>query len=147
MKIIFIISLIFFTPKINAQDSIKNTSSKDTLNKFFEEDYDKTFTKTEIEAEYPGGDVAWMRFLTKNLRYPNEAISDEIQAVVYIQFIVDKDGKVSDIIAVSGPTNGGLRQEGIRLIKLSGKWMPAMQNGRQVKAYKKVPFTFKLSKG
>jgi len=147
MKIIFIISMVVFASTAKAQDSTKTSSSKDTLKKSMEEEYDKTFTKTEIEAAYPGGQAAWMRFLTKNLRYPDNAINNEIQGVVYIQFIVDKDGSVSDISAVSGPTNGGLRQEGIRLIKLSGKWVPAIQNGRQVKAYKKVPFTFKLSKG
>lgn len=109
-----------------------------------EEDYDKTFTKVEIESSYPGGPSAWMRYLNKTFRYPQEAQDNEIQGTVVVQFIVDKEGNVSDVDAVSGPTNGGLRDEAIRVIKKSGKWEPAVQNGRKVKSYKKQPITFKL---
>ena len=96
-----------------------------------EEDYDKTFTKVEIESEYPGGNAAWLRYLNKNFRYPQEAIDNEIQGTVVVQFIVDKEGMVSDVEAVSGPNE--LRDEAVRVIKKSGKWTPAVQNGRQVK--------------
>src|ERR1700712_4771695 len=109
-----------------------------------EEDYDKTFTKVEIESSYPGGSSAWMRYLNKTFRYPQEAQDNDIQGTVVVQFIVDKEGNVSDVEAVSGPTNGGLRDEAIRVIKKSGKWEPAVQNGRKVKSYKKQPITFKL---
>ncbi|HTI11428.1 MAG TPA: TonB family protein [Puia sp.] len=109
-----------------------------------DEDYDKTFTKVEIESEYPGGTAAWQRYLNKNFRYPDEAVNNEIQGTVVVQFIVDKEGNVSDVQAISGPTDGGLRDEAVRVIKKSGKWTPAVQNGRQVKSYKKQPIVFKL---
>ena len=107
-----------------------------------EEDWDKTFTKVEIESEYPGGAAAWQRYLNKNLHYPQEAIDNEIQGTVVVQFIVDKEGNVSDVEAISGPNE--LRDEAVRVIKKSGKWTPAVQNGRQVKSYKKQPIVFKL---
>lgn len=107
-----------------------------------EEDWDKTFTKVEIESAYPGGMAAWQRYLNKNLHYPQEAIDQEIQGTVVVQFIVDKEGNVSDVEAISGPNE--LRDEAIRVIKKSGKWTPAIQNGRQVKSYKKQPIVFKL---
>jgi len=107
-----------------------------------EEDWDKTFTKVEIESEYPGGSAAWQRYLNKTLRYPQEAIDNEIQGTVVIQFIVDKEGNVSDVEAISGPEE--LRAEAVRVIKKSGKWTPAVQNGRQVKSYKKQPIVFRL---
>jgi periplasmic protein TonB len=109
-----------------------------------EEDYDKTFTKVEIESEYPGGPSAWLRYLNKNFRYPDDAVNNEIQGTVVVQFIVDKEGNVSDVNAISGPESGGLREEAVRVIKKSGKWTPAVQNGRQVKSYKKQPIVFKL---
>lgn len=109
-----------------------------------DEDWDKTFTKVEIESEYPGGASAWQRYLNKNFRYPQDAIDNEITGIVVVQFIVDKEGNVSDVEAISGPSNGGLRDEAIRVIKKSGKWTPAVQNGRQVKSYKKQPIVFKL---
>ena len=110
-----------------------------------EEDYDKTFTKVEIESEYPGGQAAWLRFLNKNLanNYPQDAIDNGIQGTVVIQFIVDKEGNVSNVEAVSGPAE--LRDAGVKVIKKSGKWIPAVQNGRQVKSYKKQPIVFKLA--
>jgi len=107
-----------------------------------EEDWDKTFTKVEIESEYPGGAAAWQRYLNRNLRYPQEAIDNEIQGAVVVQFIVDKEGNVSDVEAISGPNE--LRAEAVRVIKKSGKWTPAVQNGRQVKSYKKQPIVFRL---
>jgi len=107
-----------------------------------EEDWDKTFTKVEIESSYPGGNAAWQRYLNKSLRYPQEAIDNEIQGAIIVQFIVDKEGNVSDVEAISGPNE--LREEAVRVIKKSGKWTPAVQNGRQVKSYKKQPIVFRL---
>lgn len=107
-----------------------------------DEDWDKTFTKVEIESEYPGGAAAWQRYLNRNLRYPQEAIDNEVQGAVVVQFIVDKEGNVSDVEAISGPQE--LRGEAVRVIKKSGKWTPAVQNGRQVKSYKKQPIVFRL---
>jgi protein TonB len=109
-----------------------------------ETDYNQTFTKVEIESMYPGGAAAWLRYLNKNFRYPQDAINNEIQGTVVVQFIVDKEGNVSEVEAVSGPETGGLREEAIRVIRQSGKWIPAIQNGRQVKSYKKQPVVFKL---
>jgi protein TonB len=110
-------------------------------------DYDKTFTKVEIESAYPGGSAAWLRYLNKNLRFPDEAVNNEISGTVVVQFIVDKEGIVSDVEAISGPESGGLREEAARVIKKSGKWTPAIQNGRQVKSYKKQPIVFKMDPG
>ncbi len=105
-------------------------------------DYDQTFTKVEIESSYPGGPGAWARYLNKTLRYPQEAQDNEIQGTVVVQFIVDKAGTVTDVEAVQGPNE--LRDEAVRVIKRSGKWTPAVQNGRQVKSYKKQPIVFRL---
>jgi protein TonB len=102
------------------------------------------FTKVEIESFYPGGMSAWMQYLNKTFRYPNEAQDANLQGTVTVQFIVDTDGNVSDVVAISGPETGELREEAVRVIKRSGKWTPAIQNGLQVKSYKKQPITFKL---
>jgi protein TonB len=108
------------------------------------DDWDHTFTKVEIESEYPGGVAAWIRYLNKNFRYPDDALTNEVQGTVVVQFIVDKEGVVSDVQVVSGPTIGGLRQEAMRVIRQSGKWNPAIQNGRKVKSYKQQPIIFEL---
>jgi periplasmic protein TonB len=105
-------------------------------------DYDKTFTKVEIESDYPGGTAAWQRYLQKNLQYPEEAQNAEVQGQVVVKFIVDKEGKVSDVEAISGPNE--LREEAMRVIRKSGAWTPAVQNGRKVKSYKSQPINFRL---
>jgi TonB family protein len=104
----------------------------------------KIYSKVEVEADYPGGYTAWGDYLFKTFRYPDEAINKEIKGTVVVQFIVDKDGSVSDVRAISGPKKGGLREEAVRVIKSSGKWIPAKQNNRIVKAYKKQPIRFML---
>ena len=108
-----------------------------------EEESNEPWVKVEIESEYPGGLPAWQRFLNRNLRYPQQAIDQEIQGFVLVQFIVDKQGNVSDVQAVSGPEE--LRAEAIRVIKKSGQWTPAIQNGRPVKSYKRQPIGFRLA--
>jgi outer membrane biosynthesis protein TonB len=98
--------------------------------------------KVEIEAEYPGGAAAWQRFLNRNLRYPQELIDNEDYSSAVVQFIVDKEGNVSNVEAVSGPE--ALCIEMIRVIKKSGRWTPAVQGGRQVRSLKKQPISIHL---
>jgi TonB family protein len=102
------------------------------------------FSKVEIEATYPGGAEAWRRYLLKTFRYPDKAIDKEIQGTVVVKYVVSIDGNLSNVVAESGPVEGGLREEAIHVIKNSGKWVPAMQNGRKVNAYKRQPIVFKL---
>ena len=109
-----------------------------------EEDEIAIFRKVEIESQYPGGANAWMRYLNKTFRYPDDAQQNGIVGTVEVQFIVDKEGNVSNVEAIAGPVAGGLREEAIRVIQKSGKWEPAIQNGRKVKSYKKQPITFRL---
>jgi periplasmic protein TonB len=104
----------------------------------------RPFIKVEKESEYPGGLEAWRRYMIMHFRYPEEGVAQGISGVVVVQFIVDHDGNVSEVHAISGPDSGGLRQEAERVIRKSGKWVPAIQNGRPVKSYKTQPVVFKL---
>jgi protein TonB len=101
------------------------------------------FEKVEIESAYPGGQKAWLRFLLKTFKYPYEAEENEIQGSVLVKFIVDKEGNVSNIQALTG--HEALRAEAIRVISKSGKWTPAIQNGRTVNSYKYQPIIFRLA--
>jgi len=106
---------------------------------------DAVFVPIESEAQFPGGMAAWARFLNKNLRYPEDAQNNEVQGRVVVQFVVDREGNVSDVEAISGPEQGGLREEAVRVIKQSGKWVPGNQNGKLVKSYKRQPVSFQIS--
>jgi periplasmic protein TonB len=103
---------------------------------------DEIFRKVEIESSYPGGPKAWARFLNKTFNYPQNAAENGIQGVVNVKFVVDQSGNVSNIEAVEGPEE--LKAEAMRVIRKSGKWNPAMQNGRMVKSFKQQAINFKL---
>ena len=107
-----------------------------------QDDVETIFTKVEIESQYPGGVSAWAAFLNRKLNYPQDAFDSGIEGTVIIQFIVDLQGNVSDVTAISGPEE--LRAAAINVIKQSNKWTPAIQNGKTVKSYKRQPIRFRL---
>ncbi|HSZ85815.1 MAG TPA: energy transducer TonB [Puia sp.] len=135
MKVIFLLALYLFATEVKGQDTLKKL--KETMDS-------ATLYKVEIESQFPGGDEAWRDFLANNMRYPKEAIKKNIEGVVTVRFIVDKDGTVTNIEAESGPDDGGLKAEAIRVIRRSGKWKPALQYGRYVKSYKRQAMVFRL---
>jgi protein TonB len=104
-------------------------------------------TAQKTEASYPGGDTAWLHFLNHTLRYPDDAVNNEIMGTVVVSFTVNTDSTISDIQAISGPKKGGLREEAVRVITLSKRWVPATENGAPVKSTKKQPLVFKLVRG
>ncbi len=99
----------------------------------------------EIQASFPGGEQAWANFLRRNLNanIPPDNGAPAGVYTVYVQFVVDKEGNVSDIKALT--SHGyGMEQEALRVLKKATKWKPAIQNGYPVKAYRKQPITFQV---
>lgn len=133
--------MIIHNGKITTDTEIKIIESK-------KPEADKIFSIVEIEAAYPGGMDAWRKYLERNLNAEVPIFSKAPAGVytVVIQFIVNLDGSVSDTRALTNH-GYGMEEEAIRAIVKGGKWLPAIQNGRQVKAYKKQPVTFVVDKG
>jgi protein TonB len=113
-----------------------------------ETDYEQTFTKVEVEASFKGGEGAWRKYLERNLNAsaPVDNGANPGSYTVVVQFIVDKEGNISDVKALTNH-GYGMEDEAVRVIKRGPKWEPAIQNGRQVKAYRKQPITFVVSEG
>jgi hypothetical protein len=103
----------------------------------------KTFEKVEVEASYPGGTQAWIQYLTKNLNAEVPILNNAPTGsyTVWALFVVNKDGSIMDA-KVTTKWGYGMEQEVLRIIRFSGKWLPAMQKGRPVRAYRKQPVTF-----
>jgi hypothetical protein len=101
------------------------------------------FEQVEIEASFPGGNEAWRKFLEKNLNpvVPVNNGAPSGRYTIIVQFIVQLDGSLSGIKALTN-LGYGMEKEVVELIKKSGRWEPAMQNGRLVKAYRNQPVTF-----
>ncbi len=106
-------------------------------------DEDKVFTKVENEAAFPGGEAAWRRYLEKNLNpsAPVDAGAPPGNYQVIIKFIVSKDGSISEVQAET-KFGYGMEEEAVKIIKRGPKWTPALQNGRNVNAYRRQPITF-----
>lgn len=104
---------------------------------------DETFKAVEKMPQFPGGPDALMKFLKKNLRYPEIAQENYIQGKVYAQFIVDKTGKITDLKIIKG-LDKSCDDEALRIINLMPDWMPGMQNGTPVAVYFTLPVAFQL---
>lgn len=95
----------------------------------------------ESEANFKGGIDSWKKYLQKNYHFPDRALSLDKYGKVMIEFIVDTDGSVNNLIIIQS-VEFSLDKEAWRLIEESPKWQPALQNGRLVKAYRLQPITF-----
>ena len=104
---------------------------------------DSALTRVEYESSFPGGEAGWRRFLQTTLVYPVKAERKKIEGTVVTRFIVEKDGRLSNIEAMSGPEL--LKDAAIKVLQQSPSWKPAFQHGKKVRSYKIQPITFRLA--
>ena len=97
----------------------------------------------EKYPEFPGGMSAFMKFLRKNLRYPERAAEAGVGGKVLVSFVVEKDGRLTDIRIVRG-IGFGCDEEAARVLKKSPAWEPGIQNNRQVRVLYTIPLHFQL---
>lgn len=108
------------------------------------EDENQVFTKVEVEAQFPGGEGKWNKYVYNEIMKNIDDLTDDGQAgTCEVQFIVDKEGNVSNVEALS-MKGSKLAEVAVNAIKKGPKWIPAIQNGRQVKAWRRQKVTFKL---
>ena len=103
----------------------------------------EAFRVVEELPEFPGGAVAMMKWLTRNLRYPNSAQQRKVQGRVVAQFIVNTDGSLSDISIVQ-PVESTLDREAMRVLRLMPKWKAGQQDGKPCRTMVCIPIVFKL---
>jgi protein TonB len=109
-----------------------------------EEDEATVFIVVEDNPEFPGGEAARMRFLQNNIKYPPIARETGIQGTVFIQFVVERDGSITDVQIVRG-LGGGIDEEAIRVVRMMPRWQPGKQRGRPVRVQFMMPIRFTLS--
>jgi protein TonB len=108
-----------------------------------EEAVDEIFTIVEDQPTPNGGMSAFYQFVQKKLKYPAQARRMGIEGKVFVQFVVDKDGTLTEVQAVKG-IGAGCDEEAERVIKSAPRWNPGKQRGRAVKVRMILPITFKL---
>jgi len=107
------------------------------------EDESKIFVSVEQAPEFPGGLAAFGKYLEKNIKYPGVDRENNTQGKVFVSFVVEKDGSLTDIAAVRGPSQT-LKDEAIRVIQKTPKWKAGVQNGRPVRVQYTIPINFTL---
>lgn len=101
------------------------------------------FTVVEQMPEFPGGAAEMTRFIQKNIKYPMMARESDIQGRVYINFVVEPDGSVSNVTVMRG-IGGGCDEEAVRIVNMMPKWNPGKQRGIAVRCSFTVPIVFRL---
>lgn len=112
---------------------------------FFNEDGSKNKSRAFFyqSAKFPGGEKALVKFLSDNLSYPQKAIKQNISGQVVIQFVVRKDGRVTDV-AVYKSVDPLLDKEAMRIVKAMPLWEPAYFGGETADFYARQPITFRF---
>ena len=134
MKKLLVIALLMLTASV-AQAQTDNAAVKDTA--------DEIMVFCEEMPQFPGGDEAMMKYVGSNLRYPDVARAKNVEGKVLIQFVVEKDGSVSNV-AVKSDIGGGCGEEAARVVQAMPRWTPGKMGGKAVRFRYTLPISFKL---
>ncbi len=130
---------LFILLAFSINNYAQNIKATDTINN----DNEPIFALVQEPAKYPGGDEALLKFIHKNIKYPKQAIKNNISGTVYVQFITEKDGSISDVKVIRG-IGGGCDEEAVRIVNKMPKWIPVKQKGVPVRYLNVIPITFKI---
>jgi TonB family protein len=130
-------------PVIQSVGIILEPAKHDRTSKSPSEKEEKPLLVVEKNPEFPGGYAEMQKFLRDNIEYPSSAKEDEIQGTVFVQFIVNKTGKISNTRILRG-IGQAYDEEAIRVVNEMPDWLPGKQNGRDVPVLFQIPVKFYL---
>ena len=107
-------------------------------------DPNEPLTIVDEMPEFPGGPEALYPYIGKNLRYPEQAVEEGIEGVVFLSFVVETDGRISNVNVLRG-IGGGCSEEALRVVKGMPNWKPGKQRGKEVRVKYNLPIRFKLA--
>ncbi len=107
------------------------------------EEVDEIFTIVEESAAPKGGMAAFYKYVGDKIKYPAQARRMGIEGRVFVEFVINKDGSISDVRAVKG-IGAGCDEEAVRIVQAAPAWTPGKQRGKPVKQRMVLPITFKL---
>ena len=140
-----VIEIVEDDVEIEEEIEIEDTESdEDEIIEIEEEDDEEFFMVVENMPEFPGGDAGLMKYIVNNVRYPAIAKEYNITGKVYVSFIVDKSGNVTDVKVVRG-VDKNLDAEAVRVVKSLPKYKPGKQRGKPVRVMFTIPINFTLS--
>ena len=105
---------------------------------------DMVFDVVEVMPQFPGGQIAMLKYIMENIKYPKQIMEEGIQGRVAVRFIVEKDGSISDVKPILS-VHPLLNKEAVRVVKSMPKWSPGKHNGKPVRVRFNLPVMFKLN--
>lgn len=138
---------VILDDEFDLQDIELDEDSEVEIMEFEEEDEidsDMVFQHVEKVPEFPGGYAALIKYLKKHLKFPNIAKENGIQGRVYVNFVVNKTGHISDVKILKG-VDVSLDREAIRVVQQMPVWTPGEQRGRAVNVSYNLPINFALN--
>jgi protein TonB len=107
---------------------------------------DKTgyYNYTEVSPAFSGGQSAIESYINNNIEYPQQAIDNNVEGTVRVQFGIDENGKISNVKAIGSKIGYGLEDEAIRVIASMPKWNPGQVKGKNVKTWMILPVTYQI---
>jgi len=135
-------------PEVNITKENKThvATVRDTKQSKQQSDFKKIYTVCEKMPQYPGGENELLNFISKNIKYPTNALAKKIQGKTIVRFVVTNTGKVEKAEIVRS-LNPECDKEALRVINILPKFIPGEQNGEKVSIYYTLPITFKLGNG
>lgn len=116
----------------------------DDLGEAAAEVVEEAFVFVESMPSFPGGDKAFLAYMAKGIKYPRKAKNVGAEGKVYLEFVINKDGSVSDIKLIKG-IGMGCDEEAIRVLSASPKWSPGKQRGVPLRVKRVMPVYFELN--
>ena len=140
-----VIEIIEDDEEIENEAEVEDTESDEDVEiEIEEEDDDEFFMVVENMPIFPGGDLGLMKYIQKHVKYPAIAKEYNITGKVYVSFIVDKSGKVTNVKIVRG-VDKNLDAEAMRVVKSLPKYKPGKQRGKAVRVMFTIPINFTLN--
>lgn len=129
--------------EVSQDEAIDDVVYEDMPMEMEEEEADEIFQIVQNQPEPVGGLAAFYQYVADELNYPVAASRLNVTGVVYVRFVVEKDGRITDVQVIKG-IGAGCDEEAIRVIESAPAWIPGKQRGRPVRVYMTVPIRFIL---
>jgi periplasmic protein TonB len=132
------------TPKKKTGKVSTSVSATAEANAKVEKDKMGYYTNTDVLPAYGGGQDALQTYISNNIEYPQDAIDNNAEGTVNVQFVVDEHGNVSNVKTVGNKIGYGLEEEAIKVVSQMPKWTPGQVKGKYVKTWRTLPIMYRL---